>query len=236
MTSAPSPVWSVVASTVLVAVILGVLIYFDTQKQVLALLQWLDSRGAEAALWFIGIMVVVVVLLLPGVLFTTGAGFVFGVVKGTLLVVLGTTAGAVLAFLIARHLFGQRASRYLLNHVRLQRAHSTLEKEGRRIVMLTRLVPFFPFKLSNYFFGLTPVKLWDFIVGSFIGVIPFSLHNVYLGAIAADITTLGSHHGERSPLEWTFYGAGFVLVVVALLGLARIARKTLKAEGADLEH
>jgi len=39
-------------------------------------------------------------------MFTTGVGFVFGVAKGTLCVVLGTTLGATLAFLIARHCFG----------------------------------------------------------------------------------------------------------------------------------
>ena len=36
----------------------------------------------------------VVVFLLPGVLFTTGAGFVFGVVEGSIVVLLGTTLGA----------------------------------------------------------------------------------------------------------------------------------------------
>jgi hypothetical protein len=47
-------------------------------------------------------MAAVVVLVLPGVLFTTGAGFVFGVVKGSIYVVTGTTLGAVLAFLNSR--------------------------------------------------------------------------------------------------------------------------------------
>ncbi len=227
MASTPSPVWSIATSALIVALILAVLIWFDTQQQVLALLRWLDQRGTGAALLFILIMAAVVVLVLPGVLLTTGAGFVFGVVKGTVLVVLGTTVGAILAFLIARYLFGRRAERFVRSHVKLQRAHATLATEGRRIVMLTRLVPFFPFKLSNYFFGLTPVSLRDFITGSFIGVIPFSLHNVYLGAIAADISTLGQRHTERSTLEWAFYGAGFVLVVIAMIGLSRIARRML---------
>ncbi len=227
MVTKTSPLLIVIASAAFVAVLLGVLFYFDTHQQILALLQWLEQRGAEAALLFILIMMLAVMLLLPGVMLTTGAGFVFGIVKGTLLVVLGTTTGAAAAFLVARYLFGQRASRLVLSRVTLPQADEALKQEGRRIVLLTRLVPFFPFKLSNYFFGLTRVKLQDFVVGTFFGIIPFSLHNVYLGAIAADITTLGSRSAGRSPLEWGFYGIGFLLVVFALLGLSSIARKIL---------
>jgi hypothetical protein len=56
------------------------------------LLQWFDAQGAWAPLLFILIMAAVVVLVLPGVLFTTGAGFVFGVVEGTMYVVIGHDA------------------------------------------------------------------------------------------------------------------------------------------------
>lgn len=59
-------------------------------------------------------MAAAVVLVLPGVLLTTGAGFVFGVMEGAVYVALGTTLGATLAFLIARYLFGQRARQFVL--------------------------------------------------------------------------------------------------------------------------
>lgn len=109
-----SPLWGIAASILFVAAILALLVYFGVDEQVVRLLQWFDAQGAWAPLLFILIMAAVVVLLLPGVLFTTGAGFVFGVVKGSLYVVAGTTLGATLAFLIARHLFGQRARRFIL--------------------------------------------------------------------------------------------------------------------------
>ncbi len=72
-----SPVWNIAISVLFVAAVVGALIYFDTHQQVLQLLAWLDAQGAWARLLFILIMALVVVLLLPGVLFTTGAGFVF---------------------------------------------------------------------------------------------------------------------------------------------------------------
>lgn len=227
MIRATSPVWSIAVSVLFVAAVLAVLIYFDTQTQVLQLLEWLDAQGAWGPLLFILIMMLVVVLVLPGVMFTTGAGFVFGVVEGTIYVVVGTTLGATLAFLIARYLFGTRAKRFILAHARLKLVSEELAPQGWKIVLLTRVVPFFPFKLSNYFFGLTPFSLRGFVLGTFAGVIPFSLHNVYLGAIAADIATLGGRSAERTPLQWTLYGAGFLATIALLVYLNRLARRAL---------
>lgn len=209
------------------AVLLAVMLYFDTDKQVLQLLQWLETQGFSALLWFVLIMALVVVLLVPGVLFTTGAGFVFGVLQGTAAVVLGTTLGAALAFLIARYLFGASTRRFILSNRWLNVVNRGLSSHGFRVVLLTRLVPFFPGKLSNYIFGISKVSLRDFVCASFLGFIPFSLHNVYLGSIAADIATLGSRNTERTPLEWGLYGTGFVLSIIVVLYLNRVASRLL---------
>jgi uncharacterized membrane protein YdjX (TVP38/TMEM64 family) len=222
-----SVVWGMIASALFVAAILGVLLLFGVDEQVLQLLTWLDAQGAWASLLFILIIAAVVVLLLPGVLFTAGAGFVFGVVKGTIYVVLGTTLGAIIAFLIARYLFGARATRFVLRHARLKLVSEELASRGWKIVMLTRLVPFFPFKLSNYFFGLTTFSLRGFTAGTLLGVIPLSVHNVYLGSIAADIAMLGTRNSERTPLEWSLYGAGFFVAVGVVIYLSRLARSAL---------
>lgn len=222
-----SPLWAIAASIVFVAAVLALMIHFDAYEQVLHLLQWFDAQGAWAPLLFILIMAAVVVLMLPGVLFTTGAGFVFGVVEGSVYVVIGTTLGATLAFLIARYLFGQRARQFIMVRSRLRLVSNELTPHGWKIVLLTRLIPFFPGKLSNYFFGLTPFSLRGYVGGSLLGFIPFSINNVYLGSIAADLSTLGTRGVDRSPLEWTLYGAGFVVAVLAVVILSRRARRAL---------
>lgn len=222
-----SPLWGIVASMLFVVLLLALLIYFGVHEQVLHLLQWFDAQGAWAPLFFILIMAAVVVLLLPGVLFTTGAGFVFGVVKGSIYVVVGTTLGAVLAFLIARHLFGPRARQFILARSRLRVVDKELTPHGWKIVLLTRLIPFFPGKIANYFFGLTSFSLRGYATGSLLGFIPFSIHNAYLGSIAADLSTLGVRSVDRTPLEWALYGGGFIAAVLAVVTLNRLARRAL---------
>ncbi|MCA1804190.1 MAG: TVP38/TMEM64 family protein [Xanthomonadaceae bacterium] len=222
-----SPLAGIAASILFVVAILAVMVYFGAHEQVLQLLEWFEAQGAWAPLFFILVMTVVVVLLLPGVLFTTGAGFVFGLVEGSIYVVAGTTLGAILAFLIARYMFGNRARHFIMAHTRLRLVSEELTPNGWKIVLLTRLIPFFPSKISNYFFGLTQFSLRGYIGGSLLGFIPFSIHNVYLGSIAADITTLGARNLDRSPLEWSLYGAGFIVTVIAVVYLNYLARRAL---------
>lgn len=222
-----SPILFLVVCVLVVALALSLLLYFDLDDQLIEVLQWLESRGWQASLLFILIMAAAIVVLAPGVIFTMGAGFVFGVVKGTLLVVAGTVLGATIAFLIARYLIGERPSRWLMSHVKPANLGEIMKQEGWRMIMLTRLVPLFPFKLSNYFFGLTPVRLRDFVLGNFLGIIPLTVNNVYLGSIASDLATLGAMDSERTPTQWALYGVGFVLAVVAVIGLTRMARRAL---------
>lgn len=222
-----SPLWGIAASILIVAALLALLIHFGAHEQVLHLLTWFEAQGAWAPLLFVLLMAAVVVLVLPGVLFTTGAGFVFGVVEGSIYVVTGTTLGATLAFLIARYLFGQRARQFVMARAKLRLVSEELTPNGWKIVMLTRLIPFFPGKISNYFFGLTPFSLRGYVGGSLLGFIPFSINNVYLGSIAADLSTLGQRNLDRTPLEWALYGAGFVTIVIAIIYLSQLARRAL---------
>jgi uncharacterized membrane protein YdjX (TVP38/TMEM64 family) len=227
MARQPSIFPVIIISILFVALGIALLMYFDVHEDVLRLLDWLDALGIWGPLLFIMIMMLVVVLVLPGVMFTAGAGFVFGVVEGTVCVVVGTTLGSALAFLIARHLFGDRASQFVLSRARLRLVSEELTPQGWKIVLLTRLVPFFPFKLSNYFFGLTQFSLRGFMGGTFVGIIPLSLHNVWLGSIAAGITAPDGHIAARTPFEWVLYGGGFLAIVGLVVYLNRLARRAL---------
>lgn len=222
-----SPIWLIVISTTTVVIVLALLHYFELDDRILELIQWLESRGWQASLWFIVIIAAAIVFLIPGVIFTMGAGFVFGVLKGTVYVVAGTVLGATIAFLISRYLFGKRASDYVMSKIKPAHLGEIVRDEGWRMIMLTRLVPLFPFKLSNYFFGLTPLRLRDFALGNMLGVIPITVHNVYVGSIAADLASLGTARDSRTPVEWGLYGLGFVLAIIALIGLTRMARRAL---------
>lgn len=215
------------ASVVFASAVLAILVYFDVHEYVLQLLEWFKQQGPWAPVLFMLIMAAVVVLLLPGALFTLGAGFVFGVIPGSVYVVLGTTAGAGVAFLLARYCFGQRARDFVLARTKLRLVNDELTPNGWKIVLLTRLIPFFPGKLSNYFFGLTQFSLRGYLAGSLLGFIPFSVHNVYLGSLIADISSVDLISGQRSGWEWGLYAGGLIAAVAIIVYLNRLASRAL---------
>jgi uncharacterized membrane protein YdjX (TVP38/TMEM64 family) len=214
-------------SILFVAVILALLVYFGVHTEVMHLLQWFKQQGAWAPLLFMLIMAAVVVFLLPGALFTIGAGFVFGILQGSLYVVLGTTLGAVIAFLLARYTFGERARHFVMARAKLRLVNDEFSKNDWKIVLLTRLIPFFPSKIANYFFGLTQFSLHGYIIGSLLGFIPFTVHNVYLGSLIADITTFEFGQQQRSGWEWALYAGGLVAAVAIIIYLNRLASRAL---------
>lgn len=216
-----------ILSIIAVVAVAGAVVLLDGQALVLGLFDWLERLGPWAVPLFILADMLVVILILPGVMLTMGAGFLFGVAQGSAYVVIATSTGAAIAFFIARRLLGERWVGYLRGHPKLSRVEHGFTREGWKLVLLTRLIPFFPFKLSNYFFGVTGVSFRHFYFANLIGIVPFTVTNVYLGSIAADLATLGAVPASRSGLEWLVYGAGFMVAVAALIYFARLARKAL---------
>lgn len=214
-------------SLLLVGVIVGVLVYFDVHLLLVDLLRWIDQQGAWAAVLFIGVMALVVVFLLPGVFFTVGAGYVFGIAAGVSYVVAGTTLGAALAFLVARYTFGEKARQFVLKRSKLSLVNDEMAKNDFKVVLLTRLIPFFPSKLANYFFGLTRFRFHNYVLASALGYIPFSLHNVYLGSLVSDLSEVGQGGLARSPLQWALYGCGFLVTIVAIIYFNSLAKRAL---------
>lgn len=209
------------------ALLLGLALRFNGRAYVLQLLDWLHAIGIWGPVVFLLIVIAVVMLLLPGLPFTMGAGFLFGPFVGTVCVVVGHTLGGVLAMLTARKLFGNRMTGYLRRRPRLGDLERRLTEPGWKTIMLTRLIPFFPFKLSNYAFGLTGFRVRDFLIGTAIGTIPISATNVYAGSLAADLVTMDAVT-QRGPLQWASLGLGLAALLVLVLVLGKVAQEQMK--------
>ena len=113
-----------------------------------AVTAWVGQSGFWEPAIFVGIYLFAPTLFLPGSVLTLAGGALFGPITGALLSLTGATAGATIAFLIARYL----AAAWVEPRVsgRLQEIKEGVEREGWRFVAFVRLVPLFPFNLLNY--------------------------------------------------------------------------------------
>jgi len=158
-----------------------------------ALDTWLSGLGFWAPLAYLGLYAIGTVAFLPGALFALAGGALFGPVWGSLLNLVGATIGASLAFLVARYLAGEWVA--ARTGGRLKRLIEGVEAEGWRFVAFVRLVPLFPFNLTNYALGLTRIHFITYVATSFICMAPGAIAYTWLGyagreAVAGDVSAI----------------------------------------------
>jgi uncharacterized membrane protein YdjX (TVP38/TMEM64 family) len=195
---------------------------------------WVDGLGAWGAVIFVLGYVLATVAFVPGSVLTLGAGAIFGLGQGVVLVFIGATLGASAAFLVSRYLARRAVERRLARNPRFAAIDRAVEAEGRRIVFLLRLSPVFPFNLLNYALGLTRVRFRDFLVAS-LGMLPGTVLYVYYGKVLGDVAHLaGGARMERGPGYYVILALGLIATVAVTTIIARIARRALSAHEPEL--
>jgi uncharacterized membrane protein YdjX (TVP38/TMEM64 family) len=195
---------------------------------------WVAHLGVWGVLLFILVYIVATVLFFPASILTIGAGFIFGVPLGTVIVSIAATAGATLAFLIARYLARDQIEHKVADNPRFERIDRAIGERGAKLVFLLRLSPLVPFSFSNYFYGLTSVKLWPYVLASWIGMLPGTLLYVYLGAAGkAGLSGAAGQISGRSTWGYALFGAGLIATVIVTIWVTRIARRELSKTEAN---
>jgi uncharacterized membrane protein YdjX (TVP38/TMEM64 family) len=202
--------------------------FLGVQQLLINTLDWIKGLGTLGIAAFIIIYILATVLFIPGSLLTLGAGVLYGVVGGSVWVSLASTVGAACAFLVGRYFARGWVSQKIAGNEKFKAIDEAVAKEGWKIVGLTRLSPVFPFNLLNYSFGLTNVAFKDYVLASWIGMMPGTIMYVYLGALAGELATIGANDGGgRTTAEWILYGVGLVATVVVTLYVTKIAKQAL---------
>jgi len=158
---------------------------------------------------------------------TLGAGFVYGLFKGFIIVSIGSTLGAAAAFLVGRYFAREQVARKVEGSERFRAIDEAVGEAGWRIVGLTRLSPVFPFNLLNYAYGLTSVSFKDYFLASWIGMMPGTVMYVYFGTVAGSLATLGSGSQESNKGQLALKIVGLLATVAVTVYITRIAKKAL---------
>lgn len=181
--------------------------------------------GPLGYLWFTLLYILATVAGFPGSILTLGAGAAYGVLIGSVLVSVAATLGAAAAFLVGRYLARSVVERRVAPNPRFRAVDKAVGHKGFKIVFLTRLSPVFPFVLLNYMFGITRVKFSDYVLASFLGMIPGTILYVYLGSIAGSLAT-GTL--PESPVRKVFTFAGLFVTLIVTLYVTKVARTALR--------
>ncbi|MEL6462580.1 MAG: TVP38/TMEM64 family protein [Cyanobacteria bacterium J06621_15] len=213
----------------LIAILIIIGNYFDLQGFFSKSLLWVESLGWLAPIAFIVIYNIATLLFIPGSLLTLKGGCIFGLVGGSMYVLIAATIGATFAFLVGRYISRDWVCRQIGNKPKFKAIDKAVAKNGFKIVFLTRLSPIFPFNLLNYAFGVTQVSLKDYIFGS-IGMIPGTVMYVYMGSIIGHIAMNSSsipQNPETQLIQLILQGFGFIATAFVTIYVAKVAKKAL---------
>ncbi len=218
-------------------VVIGILIALFLTMKFLPVQQWLRNfndwvgqMGVVGIFIFIIVYAVATVLLAPGSVLTIGAGFAFGLWKGFVAVSAGSTLGAALAFLVARFIARDKIEAIAQRNEKFRRIDNAIGKQGAKLILLLRLSPVIPFNLSNYFYGLTGVRFWPYVLASWIGMMPGTFLYVYIGTAgkAAASAAAGGEAMKHGWQYWTFMSVGLVATIIVTIWVTKIARNALR--------
>ena len=210
-----------ILAVVLAAVVVAYVQFGDslTLESLAARERQLRQFQADHPILVYGIAFVVYVgvtgLSLPGAAaLTLLYGWYFGLLQGVIMVSFASTAGATLAFLLSRYLFGEALqSRF---GARLSGFNEALRREGPFYLFTLRLIPAIPFFVINLVMGLTPIRVLTSCWVSQLGMLAGTVVYVYAGSTVPSLEVLAEHGVQAvlTPGQLTQ-----LVVALALLGI-----------------
>ncbi|OVA02968.1 SNARE associated Golgi protein [Macleaya cordata] len=188
------------------------------------------------------------VLAVPASVLTLGGGYLFGLPVGFVADSIGATIGATAAFLLGRTIGRSYVISKLKDYPKFQAVAIAIQRSGFKIVLLLRLVPLLPFNMLNYLLSVTPVGIWEYMLASWLGMMPITLALVYVGTTLKDLSDVTHGWGEISTTRWVSHAdyfssdlvksVFFCLPFVLMVCVTKVARASLEkalAENAEIE-
>ncbi len=185
---------------------------------------WIEQSGWVGWLWFILLYTLSCVLFLPGSVLSFGAGAVYGFWPATILVSLGSVAGAWANFFSARYLLRGFVSRKWGHGRKFRALDRAVERDGWKLIILTRISPVLPHSLVSCAVGLSRISVWKYLAASWIGFLPISAAYAYAGSVIGKAAKGGLHQG---PWAWSAYAVELLITILVTVWITRIAHKAL---------
>jgi len=212
----------VVAAVAIVIVIANHFGVFDLLKEgtlkerVLRLDAFFQGMGPWAPAAFVLIWVIATVLLLPGLPISIVGGLIFGAVWGSVWTTVGANIGAAGAFLIGRYAARDMVAGWVEKNAALRKIDDGVRRQGWRMLMITRLVPIFPFNIQNYVYGLTDIPFKTYVLVTLPCMIPATIAFNFAAGSAREVILSG---GQPEAVKKTIVYLAVAAVFFVLLSL-----------------
>jgi uncharacterized membrane protein YdjX (TVP38/TMEM64 family) len=169
---------------------------------------WMRHGGLLAAALGVGLLIADVLLPVPSSLVMVAHGALFGVVRGTLLSLLGSVGAALFGFAIGRR--GGKLLERLVTSKERARADQMLARWGALAVIVTRPIPLLAETVA-IMAGASPLGWGRMALAAIVGSLPPAILYALTGATAANLQSTSIMFGVVLLVTGLFWLAGRLL-------------------------
>ena len=220
--------WQLAALIVAIVLISALSRFFPVVDLIEALQQRVAAWGPWGAICYPLLFAACNILLLPGGVLAVGGGFFFGLWWGFLIVFAGNVIAAAISFALSRWVAGQWVRQKLSQNPTLRALEPAVKRESWKIILLSQLHPLFPTSLLNYVYGLMPIRFSTYMFWASLGRIPGLFLYVYIGTLGQFAIRIRSGRSYPRMIEYWTWGGAFVMTILLLVVLARIAYRVVE--------
>ncbi|QCD53141.1 MULTISPECIES: TVP38/TMEM64 family protein [unclassified Campylobacter] len=169
-----------------VTIISGTL-YFIDRIGISELKIFIGEHKIFAPLLYILCFAILPIFFFPVPILAVVAGAAFGLLMGSLYTILGAMINSILMFYIAR-ILGFNAVKNLFEYSQ-SKALKALARQSSKfsLILILRLMPLVPYNALNYACGLMNVELKEYMLATFVGIVPATFIMVNLGEKMLDV-------------------------------------------------
>eukprot|EP00879_Flechtneria_rotunda_P001777 GHRR01001941.1.p1 GENE.GHRR01001941.1~~GHRR01001941.1.p1 ORF type:complete len:304 (+),score=71.64 GHRR01001941.1:346-1257(+) len=200
--------------------------YIDAQ-QLHGMIEDIQAAPVASIVMFTLLFGMAIVLLLPGMALSIGAGAAYGFTTGFVVAWLGTVLGQMGAFILGRYLLRDVIYAYMAKRFpRFAAIDNNLSTQGWKLVLLLRLSPLLPYNLMNYALGVTSISFAVSTLASAAAAVPYICVFAYTGSTSADVYQL-LHDGARTLLSPQLLSVVVCLMIMSAVGLFFVCKRVV---------
>jgi len=173
-------------------------------------IQVIQSYGKYAKLAVFAFIVAInAVAVLPNIFVLAAAGALFGVVDGVIIAWSAETVGVSISFLLMRYFFRASAVKFIERHGTLSQLDEFSGKDGFRMILLARCVPYVPSGFITALAALSRVGFKEHFFATLFGKLPSAWVEVTVGhdllSYRAHLLRIAFLLGSSGTAYWLFY-------------------------------
>lgn len=184
--------------------------------------------------YFFGMLILCGLSILTTNIIATLGGWSFGFEVGTVVLMLGIIASALLSYFINSRIAGDKLLKVFAKRPKAEAVYQALlnEKSWRTtlIIFLLRLSPAFPFGLTNFLLASARVSIKSFLIGTFFGMLPRSSALAFVGSQLAVLD-----FNKREDSQMVIFGiiaTVICVIVISIISKRALMRLTMQQEKA----